>query len=59
MANIAGGTAMYITDNIPHRRANEFEFPEIDLLWIVFKIGHKKIIVGSCYRPPGQNLEEK
>jgi exonuclease III len=58
-ANLAGGAGMYISDHIPNRRANEFEFPDIDLLWIELKIGHKKILVGACYRPPGQNLEEK
>jgi hypothetical protein len=57
--NSAGGAGLYITENIPNRRADEFEFPEIDLLWVEFKIGQKKIMVGACYRPPGQNLEEK
>ena len=51
-ANIAGGAAVYITDAIPHRRADEYELPDIDLLWVDIKHGNKKIMVGACYRPP-------
>jgi hypothetical protein len=40
--NYAGGAGMYISENLNHRRANEFEFPEIDLLWIELKIDQKK-----------------
>jgi hypothetical protein len=58
LTNIAGGVGMYITDLIPNRRANELEPPSIDLLWVEFKLRGKKILVGSCYRPPGQNVDE-
>ena len=39
--NMAGGAGMYITDALPHRRADEFEFPNINLLWVEVKYGKK------------------
>jgi hypothetical protein len=54
----ACGAGMYVTLSIPHRRAKELEFPHTDLLWVELRLNHKKILVGSCYRPPGQTQEE-
>ena len=54
----AGGAAMYITHALPHRRALELELPNIDLLWIELQLNGKRILVGTCYRPPGQSPEE-
>jgi hypothetical protein len=54
----ACGAGMYITNAIPNRRAFEFEFPNTDLLWVELHLNHKKILVGSCYRPPGQTQDE-
>jgi hypothetical protein len=56
--NIAGGVGMYVNLSIPHRRAYEMELAEIDLLWVQLELGGKKIFIGSCYRPPGQSVEE-
>jgi hypothetical protein len=49
---------MYINNALPNRRANELEFQDTDLLWVEIKLNHKKILVGSCYRPPGQSADE-
>jgi hypothetical protein len=54
----AGGAAMYITHALPHRRALELELPNIDLLWIELQLNGKRILVGTCYRPPGQSVDE-
>jgi hypothetical protein len=54
----ACGAGMYITHAIPNRRAYELEFPNTDLLWVELHLSHKKILVGACYRPPGQSQDE-
>jgi exonuclease III len=54
----SGGAGMYISDYLPNRRADEYEKEEIELLWVEITLGVKKIIVGSCYRPPGQSADE-
>jgi hypothetical protein len=48
-----GGVGMYVNDSIPNHRALEFEFPEIELLWVEIELGIKKMIIGACYRPRG------
>jgi hypothetical protein len=54
----SGGVGIYITDALPFRRAYELELPNTDLMWIELKLANKKILVGCCYRPPGQLVEE-
>ena len=53
-----GGVGMYINDFIHSRRADEFELPDLEVMWVEIHIGPKKIIIGSGYRPPGQSAEE-
>jgi hypothetical protein len=54
----AGGVGLYISDALPRKRLYELEFPETDLMWIELLLGHKKILIGACYRPPGQSADE-
>jgi hypothetical protein len=54
----AGGVGIYINDAIPHKRMYQYELAETDLMWIQLRLGGKKIMIGACYRPPGQNVEE-
>jgi exonuclease III len=54
----ACGSGMYVTDALPNRRADELEFAGIDLLWVEIHLNYKKILVGACYRPPGQSADE-
>jgi hypothetical protein len=54
----SGGVGMYVSDSIPHHKATEFMPEDIELLWVEITLGVKKILVGSCYRPPRQNAEE-
>ena len=54
----AGGVGMYINDAIPHKRMFEFELAETDLMWVQLRLGGKKVIIGACYRPPGQSVDE-
>ena len=54
----ACGAGMYVNLALPNRRAHELEYPDIDLLWVEIRVNLKKILVGACYRPPGQSAEE-
>ena len=54
----SGGVGMYITNSIPYTRRKEYELNGLELLWVEIELGTKKIFIGSCYRPNGQNLEE-
>jgi exonuclease III len=54
----SGGAGMYVSDSLPHRKVPELMHDNIELLWVEITLGVKKILVGSCYRPPGQNSEE-
>ena len=31
----------------------------IEILWLEIHVNHKKVLVGVCYRPPGQNRDEQ
>ena len=49
---------MYISYALPNKRISEFEMDDIELMWVEIMLGNKKIMVGTCYRPPGQTVEE-
>jgi exonuclease III len=53
-----GGVCAYVTNNIIANRLTDLEPTDSDLMWIELSIQRKKVIVGVCYRPPGQNCEE-
>ena len=54
----AGGVGMYINDHIHNKRAEEFEFADLEVMWVEVSIGNKTIFIGAGYRPPRQNIEE-
>ena len=54
----SGGVGMYITNSLPYTRRKQYEIEGLELLWVEIELGNKKIFVGSCYRPNGQNVEE-
>jgi hypothetical protein len=58
IGNRAGGAGMYINHSISHKRMYEYELAETELMWVQLRLGGKKIIVGACYRPPGQSVDE-
>ena len=53
-----GGVLFFIRNNINYVRLYDFESPNSEMLWIEIKNDSKVIILGVCYRPPGQNAEE-
>jgi hypothetical protein len=54
----SGGVGMYISNSLPYARRKQYEIDSLELLWVEVELGNKKIFVGSCYRPNGQNVEE-
>ena len=49
-----GGVAVYCKSSIPSTRRHDLEFPACEMLWLELLIGGRKILLSSCYRPPGQ-----
>ena len=54
----SGGVGMYISDSIPYKRKKQYEINDLELLWVEVELGTKKVLIGSCYRPNGQNANE-
>ena len=53
-----GGVAIYCKNSIRSIRRTDLERNNIELLWVELYINDKKILVASCYRPPGQNIND-
>ncbi len=49
---------MYVRKEFVATRRNDFEFDDLELLWVEIKIGTQKIFVGVGYRPPGMTALE-
>ena len=54
----SGGVGIYISDSLPYKRRKQYELNDLELLWIEVEMGAKKVYIGSCYRPNGQNANE-
>jgi exonuclease III len=53
-----GGVCAYISENITCERLDRYEPQGIDLIWVQLSLQSKKVILGVCYTPPGQNRDE-
>jgi exonuclease III len=53
-----GGVCVYVTDNLTCKQLTEHEPDDTDLLWVELRLQNKRVVVGTCYRPPGQNKAE-
>ena len=53
-----GGVCVYVTENIIRKQLTEHEPEDTDLLWLELRLQNKRVVVGTCYRPPGQNRAE-
>ena len=47
-----GGVCVYTKDNVFSRRRNDLELPNIECIWIEITVHHRKILLGTFYRPP-------
>jgi hypothetical protein len=47
-----GGVALYLANYLAFNRREDFEIPELELLWSEVFLSNSKILIGVCYRPP-------
>ena len=47
--------ALYCHEDLQIRRS-DLEDPNIELLWAEVQAGNQKILLGCCYRPPGEPI---
>ena len=54
-----GGLLFYVHNDIPCIQRDDLTHGSVsELLWLEICYGHCKIIIGLCYRPPGQDALE-
>ena len=54
-----GGVGIFVSNNLLCDPRMDLSPREAELLWVEVRAHQKRIIVGVCYRPPGQNRDEK
>ena len=54
-----GGVGIFVSDNLLCIPRMDLCPREAELLWVEIRTYQKRIIVGVCYRPPGQNRDEQ
>lgn len=47
-----GGICVYVKDDIYAKRRTDLELPDIECVWVEVISNHRKILVGTFYRPP-------
>ncbi|MEW8548197.1 MAG: endonuclease/exonuclease/phosphatase family protein, partial [Candidatus Thiodiazotropha sp.] len=57
--NRGGGVGVYVTNNLLCIQRPDLATDDIELLWIEIRTNSKTVLVGSCYRPPGQSRDEQ
>ena len=50
-----GGVAFYVSNNIKVSPHFDLSSEKIELLWLESTTNSKTLLIGVCYRPPGQN----
>ena len=57
-SRIGGGVAIYANDNLSIKRRTDLELDSLEFVLVKLVLNKKTFIIGSCYRPPGQNAEQ-
>ena len=57
--NRGGGVCIFISNDLFCIERPDLSPIAIEILWLEIHVNHKKILVGVCYRPPGQNRDEQ
>ncbi len=52
-ASRGGGVMLYVKNEIGAIHRTDLECNDTELLWVELRPGNKKIVFGTCYRPPG------
>ena len=54
-----GGVGFFIADNLHCKVRFDLSPNNAELLWLEIKTNQKRILVGVCYRPPGQSRDDQ
>ena len=54
-----GGVCLYVKDEIAASKIPRLDNDDIEILWLKLHVNSKNIFFGVCYRPPGQNDQDK
>ena len=57
--NRGGGVCIFISNDLFCIERPDLSPIAIEILWLEIHVNHKKVLVGVCYRPPGQNRDEQ
>ena len=52
-----GGICVYVKDSIFSKRRPDLEMPDIECVWIEVSTRHKKLLLGTFYRPPSSSAD--
>ena len=50
--SFGGGLAIFVKENIPHKRRLDVEANDIEIMWIEIRTMQGKRMIGNIYRPP-------
>lgn len=53
-----GGVLLYIHNRFTCARRTDLESPSLEMVWVEVRLNNHKVLVGVCYRPPNQNVQE-
>jgi exonuclease III len=56
-----GGVAVYVSENLGTTRLQDLEFIGVESVWlsVTIKDNTKPLVIGTYYRPPGQNAADR
>lgn len=55
----SGGVGVFVTNNLLCLQRADLATNDIELLWLELRTNSKTVLVGVCYRPPGQSRDEQ
>ena len=53
-----GGVCCYVSDHLVAKIRFDLEIDDIELIWIEIRLKYCKMLVGTCYRPPGMSSDK-
>ena len=57
--NRGGGVGVFVTNNLLCLQRADLATNDTELLWLELHTNSKTVLVGVCYRPPGQSRDEQ
>jgi len=53
-----GGVAVYIKENLFHRRRDDLDIIGVECIWIEITVSNRPLLFGAFYRPPNTTLQQ-